>query len=329
MDLRDLRYFEVIAELEHLGRAGEILHRSQPALTSCIRRLEEQYRTPLFERAGRGIRRTPAGSMLLKWAKEIRLIAERASRELSDHSHGLSGPIRIGVIPTAAHFLLPPVLKVFLAEAPKVTVQTVVGRQEELQASLREGALDLMIGSTAVDGLASQVIVTDEIVVVGCDSHPIFDTRPTMKALSGYDWVLQDRTAITRQWLDQAFESRGLPRPRVQVQTNFVLQLPLLVADTGLLSFVSRQHLFPGRPWAPLKEVRLRTTTMRRPLMAILKLEAEPAPAVQRLIELLGTLGGSMFQQRRDPAKKKAALPPRRGPAPKSRKAKSSPHRNG
>ena len=41
MDLRDLRYFETIAELQHVGRASAQLHRTQPALTSCVRRLEE------------------------------------------------------------------------------------------------------------------------------------------------------------------------------------------------------------------------------------------------------------------------------------------------
>ena len=69
MDLRDLRYFETIAELEHIGRATERLHRSQPALTTSVRRLEEAVGAPLFEKAGRGIRLTPAGKVLLKWAQ--------------------------------------------------------------------------------------------------------------------------------------------------------------------------------------------------------------------------------------------------------------------
>ena len=56
MDLRDLRYFETIATLQHIGRASEQLHRTQPALTSCVRRLEEECGAPLFEKAGRGIR---------------------------------------------------------------------------------------------------------------------------------------------------------------------------------------------------------------------------------------------------------------------------------
>ena len=56
MDLRDLRYFETIAELQHLGRATHKLHRSQPALTSSVRRLEAACGAALFEKAGRGIR---------------------------------------------------------------------------------------------------------------------------------------------------------------------------------------------------------------------------------------------------------------------------------
>lgn len=49
MDLRDLRYFETIAELEHIGQATERLHRTQPALTSCIRRLEAECGAPCLK----------------------------------------------------------------------------------------------------------------------------------------------------------------------------------------------------------------------------------------------------------------------------------------
>ena len=70
MDLRDLRYFETIAELQHLGRACERLHRSQPALTSSIRRLEADCGAALFEKSGRGIRLTEAGTP--GWSGEVR-----------------------------------------------------------------------------------------------------------------------------------------------------------------------------------------------------------------------------------------------------------------
>src|SRR6218665_2521460 len=82
MDLRDLRYFETIASLQHMGKASEQLHRTQPALTSCIRRLEADCGAPLFERSGRGIRVSPAGKVLLKWAQRLRFDVEDAQQEM-------------------------------------------------------------------------------------------------------------------------------------------------------------------------------------------------------------------------------------------------------
>ena len=89
MDPRDLRYFETIAELQHVGRAALKLHRTQPALTSSIRRLEQACGAALFERAGRGIRLTPAGHVLLKWAQRVRFDLEDARREMAAIGGGL------------------------------------------------------------------------------------------------------------------------------------------------------------------------------------------------------------------------------------------------
>ena len=111
LDLRDLRYFEVIAELGHMGRAARALNRTQPALTGCVRRLEATLGTTLFERIGRNIRLTAAGEALLARARSLRIASEDAMREIADLGKGLAGLVRIGVVPTAARFLLPPVCR--------------------------------------------------------------------------------------------------------------------------------------------------------------------------------------------------------------------------
>src|SRR5215470_11794322 len=124
MELRDLRYFETIAELQNLSRASTKLHRTQPALTSSIQRLEEDCGVTLFEKAGRGIRLTAAGKVLLKWAQRMRFDVEDAKRELAAIGQGLAGHVRIGIVPTAAQFLLPSVARQLLEEAPEVTLGT-------------------------------------------------------------------------------------------------------------------------------------------------------------------------------------------------------------
>ena len=289
MDLRDLRYFEVIARLEHLGRAAEQLHRTQPALTSCIRRLEEECGAPLFEKAGRGIRLSAAGRVLLKWAQRLRFDEEDARREMAEIGQGLSGQVRIGIVPTAAQFLLPPVARQLLAEAPEVTLRTVVGLVDTLKPQLRAGALDLVVGteSPPEDGFVSRVLAEDAIVVAASANHELLRGRPTLKDLTAYRWALQPPGAPTRDWLDHTFDRKRLPRPRVQVESTMLLMLPSLIAETGLLSFISRHHL-GGRPdGARLKEIALKDTTMRRRLVVTHRANSYLSPAAARLIALL------------------------------------------
>ena len=293
MDLRDLRYFETIAELEHIGRATERLHRTQPALTSCIRRLEQSCGAPLFEKAGRGIRLTAAGKVLLTWAQRMRLQVEDAQREVGDIGRGLSGQIRIGIVPTAAQFLLPPVARQLLAEAPDVTLRTVVGLFDTLTPRLRAGELELMVATEAPEepGFATQLLAEDYIVVAASAQHSIFRGQPTLRDLTAHRWVLQPPGAPTRDWLDHTFDRKRLPRPRVQVESTMLLVLPALIAETGLLSFISRHHLDAATGKGPLREVPLKETTMRRRMVVTYRKDSYLSPAARRLIGLLAKTG--------------------------------------
>jgi DNA-binding transcriptional LysR family regulator len=288
IDLRDLRYFETIAELQHVGRAAQRLHRTQPALTSAVRRLEDACGAPLFEKAGRGIRLAPAGEVLLKWAQRMRFDVEDAQREIAELGKGLSGQLRIGIVPTAAQFLLPSVARQLLSEAPDVILKTVVGLIDTMKPLLRAGELDVMVGTESAGDtqFVSKFLAEDQIVVAANAKHELFRSMAKLADLTGYRWVLQPRGAPTRDWLDHTFERKHLPRPNVQVEASMLLILPALIAETGLLSFVSRHHLSPT-PGAQLKEVKLRETTMRRRLVVTYRKDGYLTPAAKRLIQLL------------------------------------------
>lgn len=291
MDLRDLRYFETIAELEHLGRASVRLHRTQPALTSSVRRLEAACGTALFEKAGRGIRLTEAGRVLLKWAQRMRFDVEDARHELASIGAGLAGHVRLGIVPTAAQFLLPPVARQLLVEAPGVTLHTVVGLIDTLKPRLLAGEIEVMVGteSAADAGFVSRLLAEDEIVIAASEQHRVFrDGAAALEDLADCRWALQPPGAPTRDWLDHTFERRGLPRPHVQVETTMLLMLPALIVQTGLLSFISRHHLQgPGRI-PGLQEVPIRDATMRRRLVVTHPAQRFLSPAAQRLVALFG-----------------------------------------
>lgn len=293
MDLRDLRYFETIAELQHVGRAAARLHRTQPALTSCVRRLEQDCGAALFERDGRGIRLTAAGKVLLKWAQRVRFDVEDAKQEIGAIGRGLVGHISIGIVPTAAQFVLPSVARQLLAEAPDVTLRTVVGLIATLKPLLHAGEIEMMVGteSPAEAGYVSKLLTEDAIVVAASANHELFRGQPTLRDLTNYRWALQPPGAPTRDWLDHTFDRKRLPRPRVQVESTMLLMLPALIAQTGLLSFISRSHLEARPGKSGLKEVPLKEATMRRRLVVTYRDNSYLSPASARLLELFSNVG--------------------------------------
>ena len=296
LDLRDLRYFSAIAQLGHVRRAAERVHRSQPALTKSIRRLETAFGTPLFHRVGRGIRLTPAGELLLARGSRLQTVSEDLVREIRDFAQGIGGHVRIGTTPLAADYLLPDACSLLLERAPDVTLEIFIEAQAALRDLLEAGALDLVVGqvSEGERGLFSDMAFEDVVVVVARRSHAIFRKRVRRLAdLLEFRWILPSPTLGSRQWIDNAFESRGLRKPTVQIESTSVQLLPQLIARTDLLSFVSRRAIGRGRD-SVLREVVVAEATMRRHYGIAYRADGYLSPAAQRLVTLLKAEGRRM-----------------------------------
>lgn len=295
MDLRDLRYFEVIATEANLGRAAERLYRTQPALTKCIDRLEADLGAQLFEKSGRHMRLTAAGNALLARARRLAIMVEDTARELQEYASGLRGTIRVGCVPTLAEHLMPVVFQELLAEAPDVKVELVVAMNDHILRALREGQLDLAVGPVvdADEELESEQFAEDVVAVMASKHHRIFQSDYTLQDLLAYQWILPATSVASRQFLDQTFERNGLPRPQVQIESNVLNMILPIIEKTHLLGFVTRFNLRSGR--AELREVALPETTMRRRLGLAYRKGGYISPVMQRISALLRTKGAALL----------------------------------
>lgn len=298
MDLRDLTYFETIAELGHLGRAAEKLNRSQPALSKSIQRLEESLGTRLFQRDGRRIKLTDVGELLLARGKQLRLSISETEREVRDFASGLIGNIRLGCAASMAEHLLPQLVGALLERSPELTLSLSIAQDDVLRESLRSGRLDAIICPLLVEDprFLSYPVVQDEAVVVASADHPVFaQASLQLKDLCQYRWVLAPATVTARRWIDNAFVSRQLPAPQVQIETNSISLLPPLIARTRLLSFLARETLEYGPGMSRLCEVPLAETTMSRTVAVLVRAEGYLSPAVETMVALLRSDGQSFF----------------------------------
>ncbi|WP_075256551.1 LysR family transcriptional regulator [Herbaspirillum camelliae] len=287
MDFRDLKYFAVIAEEGHVGRAAERLYKTQPALTKCIDRLEEQLGAPLFERVGRGIRLTAVGEALLNRARQISLMMDETAREIGDYAHGREGNIRLGCVPTLAEHVLPGVCQQLLGEAQKVTIDLKVSMNDALLAGLKAGELDIVLGPMIQDDelFHTEEIMQDQMVVMASPHHPIFDKKIRLRHLLDYQWVLPAQSVLSRQWLDNVFDRHHLPRPKVQITPTVLNMILPLIERSNLLGFASKLNLSEGR--GHLREVVLKETTMLRRMGLTYRRDMYLSPAAQRLIRIL------------------------------------------
>jgi DNA-binding transcriptional LysR family regulator len=300
MDIRDLAYFETIAETGHLGRAAERLGRTQPALTKCIHRLESSIGAELFSRAGRGLELTTVGEVLLGRAKRLRSAMDETLREVTDFARGVAGHVRIGAGATMAEYLLPQVCRAFAASAPGVTTEILIGMNDVLRDALRAGAIDLLVGPVLAgeeQEFAISIFGADEVVVVAPRGHPLCGRKVTIEDLAQYRWVLPAKAVAMRQWLDRIFEANGLLGPRVQTEANSILLLPRLISETSLLSFTSTRNLGHGRIGAHLQRLDVDTTTMRRHLGLVYRKDSYLSPAAMRFVDLLAAMGKSLLEQ--------------------------------
>jgi len=163
MNLQELRYLVAIAEQRHFGRAAETCHVSQPTLSSQIKKLEKELGVTLLERTNKRVALTAAGGQILLHAR--RALAETAQIEAVARAarDPLTGPLKLGAIPTLAPYLLPLILKPLKQGYPGLTIELWEDQTRVLVDNLRNHKLDAALLATETDAPEiTEIVLFDE-----------------------------------------------------------------------------------------------------------------------------------------------------------------------
>jgi DNA-binding transcriptional LysR family regulator len=144
LDLRQLRYFVAVAELENISRAAEALNITQSPLSRQIQDLEGRLRLKLFERVRQRVHLTGDGRRFLAEAKALLEASDRCERAAAALAAGETGPVRIGYVEAAVQTdLVGSLLAHLQTERPDLRVELRSLRSASQIELLRAGALDL------------------------------------------------------------------------------------------------------------------------------------------------------------------------------------------
>lgn len=196
MELRHLRYFVMLADELHFGRAAGRLHIAQPALSAQIRQLEDEIQVRLFHRTKRHVELTEAGAAFLPEARRILTDTERAVYAARRASRGEIGRLSVGFMPWVDFTSLPQTVRVFGVRHPDVDLELHSLPTSEQVPALLDGRIDVSFLRPPVEdaALLTETILSEPILAIFSKGHRLEAYRRVpLRALHGEPFILFPR----------------------------------------------------------------------------------------------------------------------------------------
>ena len=223
MTLDQMQIFLAVAEHLHFTRAAETLYLTQSSVSAAIQNLEAEYGVKLFDRIGRHIEITQAGTLLQEEAKKILAqvaLTERGLRELNNLQ---LGELKIGTSINVGNYWLPEKICQFKRHYPGIVINCTLGNAEEISVGTVSGTFDLGLVTTEIKltlqhYLSQEVVGTNRLQIVVGRSHPWFgQPQILLNDLLTTDWVMREPGSGTQQVFEQALQSWGIDPAQLNV----------------------------------------------------------------------------------------------------------------
>ena len=223
MELSELRVFLRVASERSFSKAAMKLHRTQPAVSQAIKRLEESVGERLFDRATKDATLTDAGRLLRDFAERVLRLTEEAESAVRDLRDLRRGRVLIGANEASVHVILPLVAR-FRELHPLVHIDVRRVPARQVGAEVAQGALDfgVLTFQPAEPGLSSIVLGNDELVMLVPPSHALAQhTEVTLAECGRHPLIAHNDPSHVRDRVLRLFEQH-------HIAANIVVSLPSL-----------------------------------------------------------------------------------------------------
>jgi DNA-binding transcriptional LysR family regulator len=238
MDLRQLEILQAIAETGSFTACGRKLHVSQSAISRQILLLEEELGEPLFLRAGRQVRMTPAAESLVQLGQRVFLDVRETVGAITDRTRELRGTLRLAGGMTVCLYVFPPLLQHLRRAHPQLDVRLTVATAAQSMQAIRAGRVDAGLLTLPVEesDLVTVPSLREELLIITTPTHPLARRKNPGKVLAqdlnGLPFILFEVGSATRRVIDRFFLGERI-EPDIVMDTENVEIIKAMV-KTGL-----------------------------------------------------------------------------------------------
>ncbi|MBZ9857169.1 hydrogen peroxide-inducible genes activator [Mesorhizobium sp. CA13] len=180
LTVRQMHYFDALAQTLHFGRAAKLAGVSQPALSSQIAEMEQRLNCRLFERGGKSVRMTDEAAALLPRIEGILSDIREVETMARRGRPAMGGRFRLGIIPTVAPYLLPRALPELKTRFPDLLLELREAVTASLVEDIASQKLDAFIAALPLDhpGLVTEALFPDRFFLAVPSGDPAFASPP-------------------------------------------------------------------------------------------------------------------------------------------------------
>jgi DNA-binding transcriptional LysR family regulator len=273
--------------------AADQLIVTQPSVSSALAALGRELGCELFERSGRGIRLTEAGSAFAPYAADVVGLLENGRQAAREAAAVAARRLQIAAVTTAAESFVPPLMREFSHEHPEIELSLDVGNREEVLERVRSHLVDVAISGKppSDERLIAEPLLANEIACITSTDDPAASAGPTNAIeLRDRAWLLRERGSGTRALNERFLDERGLEPQTLTLGSNGAIKQ---AARAGLgVSLLSRSAVEAELASGWLGEIRLRDGPATRPWFILYAAVGPVRPTVELFVEFVRESAG-------------------------------------
>jgi DNA-binding transcriptional LysR family regulator len=287
MDFDQLETFLEVARHASFSRAAEKRFRTQPAISSQIRGIEEEVGAKLFDRSGGKVSLTAAGKAFLKYVEETLDARKAMMVAIAEMERVPRGEIIVGANEGTCLHILPHVFAEFKKQYPEVSVNIKRADYAKVLESIIDNSVDFGVVSLPVNDnrLTVVLIHRDELVLITTPQHPLGKMKSATIADASKFPLIVPKAGHTRDAIEQLFHERRLkPNFTMELDSSELLKR-FVAADVGV-GFISRSNVEQDVRAKALAAIPLADAHVRRDLALVFRKDKALSRAALAFIDI-------------------------------------------
>jgi LysR family transcriptional regulator, low CO2-responsive transcriptional regulator len=293
MDFDQLETFLEVARLNSFSRAAERRFRTQPAISSQIRSLEEEVGAKLLDRSGGKVSVTASGKLFQKFAEEMVRSRKAMLSAIAETERVPRGEIVVGANEGTCLHILPEVFAEFKKQYPNVGVNIKRADYARILESVVDNSVDFGVVSLPVTDTRLTVVLIhrDELMIIAPPQHPLAKKKSATIAEAAKFPLVVPKGGHTRDALENLFYERKL-KPRFTMELDSSELLKRFVAADAGVGFIASSNVLEDVRARVLATIRISDATVRRDLALVFRKDKALSRAALAFIDIAVRIKG-------------------------------------